>query len=54
MQDIPGIALDKKYKGELHCNEVMLFALLYRFDEHRARLLRENGAIRTLQAHLLC
>ena len=24
MQDIPGIALDKKYKGELHCNEVML------------------------------
>ena len=24
MQDIPGIALDKKYKDELHCNEVML------------------------------
>ena len=24
MQDIPGIALDKKYNGELHCNEVML------------------------------
>ena len=24
MQDIPGIALDKKYTGELHCNEVML------------------------------
>ena len=24
MQDIPGIALEKKYKGELHCNEVML------------------------------
>ena len=24
MQDIPGIAMDKKYKGELHCNEVML------------------------------
>ena len=24
MQDIPGIALDKKYKSELHCNEVML------------------------------
>ena len=24
MQDIPGIALDKKYRGELHCNEVML------------------------------
>ncbi len=24
MQDIPGIALDKKYKGELYCNEVML------------------------------
>ena len=24
MQDIPGIAMEKKYKGELHCNEVML------------------------------
>ena len=24
MQDIPGIAMDKKYNGELHCNEVML------------------------------
>ncbi len=24
MQEIPGIALDKKYRGELHCNEVML------------------------------
>ena len=24
MQDIPGIALDKKYRDELHCNEVML------------------------------
>ena len=24
MQDIPGIALDKKYNSELHCNEVML------------------------------
>ena len=24
MQDIPGIAMDKKYRGELHCNEVML------------------------------
>ena len=36
MREIRKTALGQKYTTELHCNEVMLLALLHRVDEHRA------------------
>ena len=34
MREIRPTALEDKYTTELHCNEVMLAAVLYRFNEH--------------------
>ena len=35
MREIQKTALAEKYQSELHCNEVMLLAVLHRGDEHR-------------------
>ena len=52
MREIPRTALERKYASELHCNEVMLLALLHRQHEHRARVLRCHGDVRAVRGHL--